>query len=204
MSSGWRNRPRVVGVVSPASSERETRTTRRNPVRRILGMGAIFACLLGVAGSAGVVAAGAQKTAPPPRFTVPPVNHTGLIVGQSFTTNVFTFKDTTPGPSTTYAASINWGDGTAPSAGTVSGGPTYTVSGTHTYSAQDTYLAKVTITPSDGPAYASPKTSALTAKIGQPAVRFNVLVVRSSATDPVANAGVEAIRDAGQLPSQAG
>jgi large repetitive protein len=45
-----------------------------------------------------------------------------------------------------YSASINWGDGTAPSAGTISvAGTTFTVSGQHTYGEEGSFTVTVTI-----------------------------------------------------------
>ena len=108
---------------------RRSRVNGRISVRRLWEVGAILVGILVLAGSTGVVSAGASKTAPAPRFTVTPINRTGGIAGAAFTGAVFTFKDTAAGVGTTYSTSINWGDGTAPSAGTQSGGPTYTVTG---------------------------------------------------------------------------
>jgi hypothetical protein len=57
---------------------------------------------------------------------------------------VATFTDSQPG---SYTASIDWGDGSTPSSGTISGSSgSYTVSGSHTYTDGGTYPTTVTIT----------------------------------------------------------
>jgi len=82
---------------------------------------------------------------------------TGLTVrpveGASFTGSVATFSD----PDTTetaanYTASIDWGDHTAASSGTVAGtGGQYNVTGTHTYEEEGPYAVTVTLTDKDLP-----------------------------------------------------
>jgi hypothetical protein len=66
---------------------------------------------------------------------------------------VATFTDTDPnGKVTDYTAVINWGDGTATSAGTIvqtgvsPNGSTFSVTGTHTYDEEGNYQTQVTIT----------------------------------------------------------
>jgi hypothetical protein len=74
-------------------------------------------------------------------------------VGASLTATVATFTDPT-GPQSlgTYSASINWGDGTAPSAGTITlSGTTFSVAGTHTYSQQGSFTVTTTITRAGAP-----------------------------------------------------
>jgi Protein of unknown function (DUF642) len=71
--------------------------------------------------------------------------------GKAFTVPVATFTDSYLGLPGNFSASINWGDGTAPSTGAITGtttasGTTFTVSGTHTYAAHGTYAPSVTIT----------------------------------------------------------
>src|SRR5262249_37424283 len=69
------------------------------------------------------------------------------IANQSFTGTVATFSDTDPinGPGE-FAASIDWGDGTAPTTGTVSGGNgMFTVSGTHVYATAGQDTVSVTL-----------------------------------------------------------
>ncbi|HVS38229.1 MAG TPA: hypothetical protein VMS17_21900 [Gemmataceae bacterium] len=64
--------------------------------------------------------------------------------GVSSTLTLATFTDSGPGPDT---ATIDWGDGTAPSAGQIGGASgTCTVSGSHSYAAVGNYVATVTIT----------------------------------------------------------
>ncbi len=66
--------------------------------------------------------------------------------GVSFTAPVATFTDSYPGaPSTDFAATIMWGDGTS-SAGTIGkSGSTYTVTGTQSYATNGTYTPEVDI-----------------------------------------------------------
>ncbi len=76
--------------------------------------------------------------------------------GVSFTGQVATFTNTDLSTTaSSYAATINWGDGTSSSAGTataVSGTPgSFTVSGSHTYSTSGTYTMTVTVTGGDNP-----------------------------------------------------
>jgi hypothetical protein len=65
---------------------------------------------------------------------------------------VATFTDTAPAePVPNYSASINWGDGTAASAGTITfANGTFSVSGTHTYATPGKYNLGVTINDQGG------------------------------------------------------
>jgi hypothetical protein len=68
--------------------------------------------------------------------------------GQLFSATVATFTDPTPAAtSTEYTATIDWGDLTPISTGTVSGpiGGTFTVTGSHIYAEEGTYKVTVTI-----------------------------------------------------------
>jgi hypothetical protein len=76
------------------------------------------------------------------------------VEGASFSGAVATFTD--PDPSATageYTASIDWGDSSAPTTGTISGptGGPFAVTGTHTYTEEGTYTIVVTITDVDTP-----------------------------------------------------
>ena len=69
--------------------------------------------------------------------------------GSPFNGAVASFVDGTPGATQAdFTSMINWGDGTEPTAGTVSGptGGPFTVSGTHTYSAAGAYGVNVSLT----------------------------------------------------------
>lgn len=87
-----------------------------------------------------------------------PINATGTKFGAtegvSFTGTVATFTDQDPGSTATeYSATIDWGDNTSTTAGTISGpiGGPFTVTGTHTYGEQGTYSVTVTISDVDNP-----------------------------------------------------
>ncbi len=72
----------------------------------------------------------------------------GAVEGAPFTGQVTTFTDAQSiSPSTGFTATINWGDGSTPSTGTVGGSAgSYTVSGSHPYALYGTYYATVTVT----------------------------------------------------------
>jgi len=99
--------------------------------------------------------------------------------GQSFSGTVATFSD--PDTSATageYSASINWGDGSSASSGTITGsGGSFTVSGGHTYADEGSYTITVTITDVDNSSNSATATSnasvadaAISASCGTPAV----------------------------------
>jgi YVTN family beta-propeller protein len=78
----------------------------------------------------------------------------GATEGVTFTGTVATFSD--PDPASTageYSATIDWGDSTPTTPGTISGptGGPFTVSGTHMYAEQGTYAVTVVITDIDTP-----------------------------------------------------
>ena len=78
------------------------------------------------------------------------------IEGATFTSVVATYTDANPlGTAAGVVVSINWGDGTAPSAGTVvpNGGGGFDVAGTHAYPDALTYQITATITSDSGVPY---------------------------------------------------
>jgi hypothetical protein len=91
------------------------------------------------------------------------------VEGKAFTANVATFVDsdaTDPADSVAnFSATIDWGDGSATSSGTVTsnGGGQYTVSGTHTYAEEGTYTAVVSVSDPDDPG--GPATASSTATV---------------------------------------
>jgi hypothetical protein len=64
--------------------------------------------------------------------------------GLLFNGPVAAFTDSAgAGPIGNYAASIDWGDGSAPTAGSITqSGSTFTVSGSHTYSEEGGWMAR--------------------------------------------------------------
>src|SRR5215471_16956684 len=68
-------------------------------------------------------------------FADPTVTAAGLITGTEGVELSNVTVATFTGPMDTYTATVDWGDGTTPTPGTVSGpsSGTYTVTGTHTY-----------------------------------------------------------------------
>ena len=74
-------------------------------------------------------------------------------VSVPFTAPVASFRDADGNTdATAYSATIDWGDGTAPSPGVIAGGSTLRVYGTHTYAAAGTYPITVSIVDQDGAA----------------------------------------------------
>lgn len=75
--------------------------------------------------------------------------------GQPFAGQVATFADPDDKATTTDTATIDWGDGSPSSSGTVAPALTdngsYTVSGSHTYTEEGKYTVKVTVTDGDNP-----------------------------------------------------
>jgi hypothetical protein len=88
-----------------------------------------------------------SMTAIPDVITASAATVSPQTTGKAFTAPVATFTDSYLGSPADFSASIAWGDGTAPSTGTITqSGSTFTVSGTHTYGAHGTYAPSVTIT----------------------------------------------------------
>jgi len=85
----------------------------------------------------------------------PPITAHGTTVssteGASFSGKVATFDDPDTSATTSeYSATIDWGDGSSTSAGTISGsGGSFTVNGTHTYTEEGPYNITVVITDVD-------------------------------------------------------
>jgi hypothetical protein len=77
----------------------------------------------------------------------------------SGTVALITDEDTSKAAST-YSATIDWGDGTTPTNGTISGsGGKFNVNGSHTYSKTGTFYIKVTVKNTDG------RTASVTCKL---------------------------------------
>jgi hypothetical protein len=88
-----------------------------------------------------------SMTAIPDVITASAATVSPQTTGKAFTAPVATFTDSYLGSPADFSASLAWGDGTAPSTGTITkSGSTFTVSGTHTYAAHGTYAPSVTIT----------------------------------------------------------
>jgi hypothetical protein len=87
-----------------------------------------------------------------------PITATGTTInaveGAPFSGVVATFTDPdTTATASEYGATINWGDGSPPTIGTISGptGGPFTVSGSHTYITEGTFTITVVITDVDNP-----------------------------------------------------
>jgi hypothetical protein len=94
-------------------------------------------------------------TVAPVALTIQPSNF-AVTPGKAFSGAVGTFSDANPLNSPSfYTATINWGDGTANTKGTINGPNPFTVNGTHTYQAaalanQGTAIVTITITDPNG------------------------------------------------------
>ena len=78
--------------------------------------------------------------------------------GEGFTGTVATFEEARAVPPDRFTATIDWGDGAPPSAGTVTQvgrAGSYDVAGSHTYAAAGRYAFRVTITGPSGTVHAS-------------------------------------------------
>ncbi len=115
--------------------------------------------------------------------------------GASFSGTVATFTDPdTAATASEYSATINWGDGSPTSSGTISGGGgSFTVSGTHTYAEEGTYTTTIVVTDTDTASNTATATgsakvadAALTAKCGDAVVTnpFAGVVQRFTDADP--------------------
>jgi hypothetical protein len=76
------------------------------------------------------------------------------VTPQAFSGDTATFTDADAnGIGTDYTATINWGDGSSPTSGTIAGGPgtgPYTVTGSHTYSSTGPFTIITTINDAGG------------------------------------------------------
>jgi hypothetical protein len=89
------------------------------------------------------------------------------VAGTSFNGQVASFTDSNPVGALTYTATINWGDNSGTSTGTIAPlGTSFTVSGTHLYKEPGTYTATVTINDAGG----ATTTAASTARVGDAAL----------------------------------
>ena len=86
-------------------------------------------------------------TAIPDAITATPASIAPQTTGVAFITPVATFTDNnTSAPAGSFAASVDWGDGSTPTAGTITGSAgTFSVTGTHAYSSHGTYTVGVSI-----------------------------------------------------------
>jgi PKD repeat protein len=92
-----------------------------------------------------------------------------------------------------YTATIDWGDGTVPSAGTIgltgtisATGPTFSVTGSHTYAAPGKFTVKVTVTDKGG----SSGSSSTGATVGNVNERFVAAVFQDLLHRPVDASGL--------------
>jgi uncharacterized repeat protein (TIGR01451 family) len=139
-------------------------------------------------GSALTVTEGDSLSAAP--LTMSPVE------GAQFSGAVATFNDTLNTPPGDFTATINWGDGSAPTVGTVSGsGGTLSVSGAHTYAEEGTFTVTATLS-DDAPGTATatatstanvadaPLTASAKTLIETPGSSFTATVAHFTDADP--------------------
>src|SRR5216684_3914999 len=115
--------------------------------------------------------AATMRLATPQGIAVTGLNITAT-AGVPFSGQVATVSDpnaTNPGQ---LSAFIDWGDGSSPSAGTVSGtSPTFIISGTHTYATTGSFIIIITVTDTTtGLSSSSPGTATVT---GPPSVQVS-------------------------------
>ncbi len=92
--------------------------------------------------------------------------------GVQFTGTVTTFTDANPeSAASDFTATIDWGDGTATTAGTIgsAAGGGFTVTGSHTYAAGGAYATSITIKDVGGTTATATSTATVAGKTGSPA-----------------------------------
>jgi uncharacterized repeat protein (TIGR01451 family) len=118
------------------------------------------------------------------------------VEGAQFSGAVATFKDTLNTPAGDFTATIDWGDGSGPTIGTVSGsGGTFSVSGAHTYAEEGTFTVTATLS-DDAPGTATatatsianvadaPLTASAKTLIETPGSSFTATVAHFTDADP--------------------
>ena len=116
--------------------------------------------------SAGVFLVGAVRNANATVITASPVNFS-VTERSTFNGLVATFSDDNPAATTAdFNASIDWGDGSPPTAGTVgTSSPAFFVAGSHTYADEGTFTVTVTI--NDNPPGTGTATTTDTATVSE-------------------------------------
>ncbi len=117
----------------------------------------------------------------------------GVTAGQAFTHSFGYFSDAyTSAPSSDFSVSINWGDGTPNSAGTVTsqGGGSFLVGGSHTYNAAGSYPVSFTITDDGGSSTTGNVTVTATGGSSAPVANNDSYGVTHDSTLSVPAAGV--------------
>lgn len=110
--------------------------------------------------------------------------------GSSFNGTVATFTSTNPN-ALGDTVSIDWGDGTAPSAGTVvQGNGGYNVTGSHTYADEGSYTITVTVTDAN-----LQRTATSTAAVSDAALSSSGFVLSSATAGSAFTARLATIRD---------
>jgi hypothetical protein len=146
-----------------------------------------------------LTASGTATITDAPLFSTP-VTFVGL-AGTTFSGQVATFTDSNKvGVLSDYSATINWGDGTGTSTGTItSNGPTVSVSGSHLYKEAASYPVTVTIDDKGG----ASTTAASTGKINDAALVATATSVTASKGVPLAATTVIATFTDGNSYAQA-
>ncbi len=111
--------------------------------------------------------------------------------GPATNLTVATFTDTNPSPAGSYAATINWGDGTAQTRGVVAtnpSGPGFVVSGSHSFALGGTLPVTVTLT---DPRTMTPVAVTSTANVSEPSPTvYGNLTINATSGSPVSGVTV--------------